>query len=390
MSVKTIKNKNVTTSFAGLAIYAKLWDKFGLSQLFDSAVPKHSGSLFSAIMQNLFFRNLIDANSMSALSDADKQEYFLQQNGSLNRTTYGRNLKQLNENDRKTVLLKFNNNFISRDEIDEDAIMIYDTTAIKAEGKKYENTKQIYDACDEKIIQGYALNKLLLRTKKKLSVPDFDLQNEDKDKLIGKFKQGRRQFGVDKIVFDTGPENSGIKFFQKLDEEEFLFYTKAAKHWKFNYGKNYNIKELRKILKKRIKNEGMVSIEVFWYDMLLRLIFVQGDKRVYLTNDLEIPAGKAVRYYQRRWDIEISFREEKQNLGLNKLPCWNEEGIRTHFLLAMLGFILSQLIIAKVDIVNGIKLVKRRIVKTFAFIKDKILCFTENFKFKWVFNINFV
>lgn len=389
MKTKKSKDKNVTTSYAGLAIYGKLWDKFNLSSLFDTAVPKHSGSPFSAIMQNLFFRNLIDANSMSALADTSKQEYFLLENASLDRTTYGRNLKKLDENGRKKILLKFNTQFISRDEIDDDTIMIYDTTAIKAEGKKYENTKQVYDACEEKMIQGYALNKLLLKTKKKLGIVTFDLQNDDKDKLIEKFKQGRMQFGVNKIVFDTGPENSGIEFYKKLDVEEFLFYTKAAEHWKFNYGKDYNIKELQKILKKRIKKEGMVSLEVFWHDLLLRLIFVQGDPRVFLTNDLEITAGKIVRYYRWRWDIEISFREEKQNLGLNTLPCWNEQGIRNHFLLALLAFVLSQLIIAKVDIVNGIKLIKRRIVKIFAYVKNKILCFTENFKLKWVFGINF-
>ena len=389
MKIKVIQNKNFTTSNAGLAIYAKLWDKFGLSQLFDSAMPKQSGNPYGAIMQNLFFRNLIDANSMSALSDADKQEYFLQQNASLDRTTYGRNLKKLNEVDRRKILLRFNNNFISRDRIDEDTIMIYDSSCIPAEGKKFENTKKVYDACNETMVQGYALNKLLLKTKKKLAVINFDLQNDSKDKLIKKFKIGRRQFGIDKIVFDAGPENTGIEFFKKLDVEEFLFYTKAAEHWKFNYGKNYNIKELKKLLKKRIKKEGMVSLEVFWYDVLLRLIFVRGDKRVYITNDLDIPAGKIVRFYRWRWDIEVSFREEKQNLGLKILPCWNEQGIRNHILLALLAFVLSQLIIDKVEIVNGIKLIKRRIVKIFAYVKDKILCFVENFKFKWVFEINF-
>ena len=389
MKTKIAQNINVTTSFAGLAIYAKLWDKYNLSQLFDSAVTKQSGKPFSSIMQNLFFRNLIDANSMSALSDLDKQEYFLQQNGSHDRTTYGRNLKKLTEDDRKTILLRFNSKFISRDEINDDTIMIYDTSAIKAEGKRYENTKKVYDSCDEKMILGYDLNKLLLKTKKKLSIIEFDLQNDNKDELIEKFKLGRTQFGVNKIVFDAGPENKGMDFFRKLDDEDFLFYTKADKSWKFNYGLDLNVIELRERIKDRLARERVVSLEVFKDDLLLRLIFVQGDRRVYLTNDLEIPAGKVVRYYCWRWEIEVSFREEKQNLGLKKLPCWNEQGIRTHILLALLAFVLSQLIIAKVDIVNGIKLIKRRIVKIFAYIGDKILCFTKNFKFKWVFNINF-
>ena len=94
MERKTNNNKNLTTSHAGLALYAKLWNRFKLPNIFDSVVPKHSGAPYSHIAQNLFFRNLIDANSMSALSDLDKQEYFLRENASLNRTTYGRNLKR--------------------------------------------------------------------------------------------------------------------------------------------------------------------------------------------------------------------------------------------------------------------------------------------------------
>lgn len=389
MNVKKTIDKNVTTSHAGLAIYATLWNKFSLSTFFDAAVPKHSGSPFSSIMQNLFFRNLIDANSMSAVSDADKQEYFLRQNASLDRTTYGRNLKKLDNHNRRDVLFKFNNRFINREEIDEDTIMIYDTTAIKAEGKQYENTKQVYNACEEKMIQGYALGKLLLRTKKKLGILDYDLQNKDKNFLIEKFKQGRRQFGIDKVAFDPGPENSGMEFYKKLDEEEFLFYTKAISSWKFNHGKDLTIDELRKNIKDRLKKEGMISIEVWKDTLLLRLIFVHGDRRVFLTNDLEIAAGKIVRYYRWRWDIEVSFREEKQNVGLNKLPCWNEQGIRTHIFLCLLAFALSQLIIAKVDFANGIKLIKRRIVNVFAQVIGTMLQLAESYRLHWIFKIDF-
>lgn len=389
MTRKKSQDKNFTTRYAGLSIYKKLWNKFNLSALFDSAVPKHSGSPFSAIMQNLFFRNLIDENSMSALSEADKQDYFLQQNASLDRTTYGRNLKKLSAEEIIKFLLKFNTRFISRDEIDDDTIMICDTTAIPAEGESYENTKKVYDACEEKMINGYALEKLLIKTAKKLAVIDFDLQNNSKDNLIEKFKRGRRLFGVDKVVFDPGPDFCGMEFYKKLDVEEFLFYTKAISNWKFNYGKDLKIDEIRKNIKKRLKKEGMVSIEVWKDDLLLRLIFVHGDPRVFLTNDLEIPAGKVVRYYRWRWEIEVSFREEKQNLGLNKLPCWNEQGLRTHFLLCLLAFMLSQLIIMKVNIVNGIKLIKRRIVKVFAYVNDLFLHFTETFKLGWIFQLDF-
>jgi len=393
MAVKNNLNKNFTTSHAGLAIYAKLWNKFNLPHIFDSLVPKHSGAKYSKIAQNLFSRNLIDANSMSALSDVDKQEYFLRKNASLNRTTYGRNLKRLNNKLRKNILTKFNNNFISHREINNDSIFIYDTSPIKAEGENYENTEWVWDACEEKMICGYALNKLLLSTKNKLAVIDFELQNKDKDKTIEMFKRGRRLYGINKIVFDAGPDIRGMDFYKKLDEEDFLFYTKAVSSWYFNYGKDYTVEGLKKIIKSRLKREGIVSLEVWKDDMLLRLIFVLNDARVYLTNDLEIPAGKVIQYYNRRWDIELSFREEKQNLGLNTLPCWNEEGIKTHILLVLLAFVLSQLIINKVGIVKGIKLIKRRIVNVYAKVKELFnrvyLIFNKSYKLWWVFSLEF-
>ena len=138
MTNKTNENKNFTTN-AGLKIYDDLWNKHYLSSIFDSVAPKHSGAPTSKIMQNLFFRNFIDANSMVALSEKDKEEYFLQKNVNLDRTNYGRNLNKLNDKQRQSILLRFNNNFIKQ--VDEDTIMIYDTTAIKAEGETYEGTE---------------------------------------------------------------------------------------------------------------------------------------------------------------------------------------------------------------------------------------------------------
>lgn len=395
MVKKTNSNKNFTTN-AGLKIYSELWNKHKLSNTFDSIAPKHSGAPTSRIMQNLFFRNLIDANSMVALSEKDKEEYFLQKNVSLDRTNYGRNLNKLNDKQRRNILLKFNSNFIKQKDIDEDTIMIYDTTAIKAEGETYENTEWVYDSCEEKMIQGYALNKLLLKTKKKLTCLDFELQNKDKDKTIKMFKRGRTLYGVNKIVIDAGPDLRGMDFYKKLDEEGFLFYTKAVCDWKFNYGKDYNIEELRELIKSRLKKEGMVSLEVWKDDMLLRLIFVLNDPRVYLTNDLEIAAGKVVRYYDWRWDIEVTFREEKQNLGLNILPTTKEQGIRTHILLVLFGYTFSQLILAKRKvrrITEGIKLIKRKIVQVFAVIVEKYnkarLEFESTYKYWWVFGLEF-
>lgn len=368
--LNSIKNF-VVTGYAGLKLYDELWNKYSLSQIFDSVVPKQSGASNSRIMQNLFFRNLIDANSMTALSEKDEEEYFLRKNASLDRTSYGRNLKKLDDEQRNKILLKFNNNFIKQEDIDEDTLMIYDTTVIEAKGKTYEGTDWVYDSCEEKMVRGYALNKLLLSTKKKLTIIDFNVQNKDKDETISMFKRGRSLFGVNKVVFDAGPDLRSMDFYKKLDREGFLFYTKAVNGWLFNYGKDYTIEELKEKIMPRLKKENVISLEVWKEDMRLRLIFVLNDPRVYLTNDFKTSAKKIVTYYDRRWGIEVSFKEEKQNLGLKKLPTRKLNGIKTHFLLCILAYILSQPIITKTKIANGIKLIKRRLIKVWAMITQK-------------------
>ncbi len=396
MANKTNLNKNFVTANAGLKIYDELWNKNDLPNIFDSVAPKQSGAPTSSIMQNLFFRNLIDANSMIALSEKDKTEYFLKKNASLDRTTYGRNLKKLSDNQRQSILLRFNNNFIHKGYIDEDALMIYDTSAIKAEGKNYEGNDWVYDSCEDKMVMGYGLNKLLLSTEKEITTIDFELQNKDKDKTIEMFKGGRRTYGVNKVVIDAGPDLIGMPFYKKLDAEEFLFYTKAVCTWKFNYGKDFNVLQLRQVIMSRLRREGIASVEVWKDDMLLRLVFVLNDPRVYLTNDLEIAAGKVINYYKRRWGIEVTFREEKQGLGLGVLPARRLNGIKTHVLLVLLGFILSQRILAKKkvrQIIQGIKLIKRKIVQVFALVVEKYnkihLEFESTYKYWWMFALDF-
>lgn len=363
--------KNFVTGNAGLKLYDDLWNRYGVSQIFDSVVPKQSGASVGGIMQNLFFRNLIDANSMVALSEKDKEEYFLQKNASLDRTSYGRNLNKVSDEQRSKVFLKFNDRFVKREDVDEVALMIYDTTAVEAEGETYEGTDWVYDSCEDKMVKGYALNKLLLSTKKKLTIIDFDVQNKDKGRTIEMFKRGRRLYGVNKVVFDAGPDLRSMDFYKKLDSEGFLFYTKAVNGWLFNYGKDYTIEQFREMIKLRLKKEKIISLEVWKDDMKLRLIFVLKDPRVYLTNDFKTPAEKIVTYYDRRWGIETSFKEEKQNLGLETLPTRKLNGIKTHFMLCMLAYVLSQPIITKTKIADGIKLVKRKLVKVWAIITEK-------------------
>lgn len=387
MSKQEIINFTVN---AGLKLYGDLWDKYDLSQTFGNVVPKQSGASIGKIMQNLFFRNLIDANSMVALAEKDKEEYFLAKNVKLHRTSYGRNLNKLDDEQRRKVLLKFNDKLVPRKKVDKKALMIYDRSAVEVFGDNYENADWVWDSCQEKMVWGYGLDKFMLKTKKRVTVFGFDVNNKTQDNVIEFFKRGRMSYGWSRVAIDADPELTSMDFYKRLDEEEFLFYTKAVKSWKFNYGLDFNIEELRKKVLPLLKRNKVVSRIVYKDDMQLRLVFHLKDKRVILTNDFKSKPTEVYKYYVERWGIETSFREEKQNLGLNILPTRKLAGIKTHFLLCMLAYVLSQFIINKVKIADGIKLVKRKLVKVWAVITQKynklVLEFDIRYKYIKVFN----
>ena len=370
MKCKDLNNISFT-GYAGLKIYDELWDKYDLNKGFDSVVSKQSGKPYNSIIHNLFNRNLIDANSMAALAEKDKEEYFLAKNAKLHRTSYGRNLNKLDDEQRRKVLLKFNDKLIPRKKVDKKALMIYDRSAIEVFGEKYENTDWVWDSCQEKMVKGYGLDKFMLKTKKRVTVFGFDVNNKSQDNVIEFFKRGRMSYGGSRVAFDADPELKSMDFYKRLCGEEFLFYTKAVKNWKFNYGLDLNIEELRKKVLPLLKRNKVVSRIVYKDDMELRLVFSLKDKRVILTNDFKSKPTEVYKYYVDRWKIETSFREEKQNLGLKKLPTRKLEGIKTHFMLCMLAYVLSQLIITKTKIADGIKLIKRKLVKVWAVITQK-------------------
>lgn len=370
MGSKDLNNINFT-GCAGLKLYDELWDKYDLSKSFDSAVSKQSGKPYSNIIHNLFNRNLIDASSIAALAEKDKEEYFLAKNAKLHRTSYGRNLNKLDDGQMRKVLLKFNDKLIPRKEVDKKALMIYDRTAVEVFGEKYESVDWVWDGCQEKMVKGYGLDKFMFKTKKKVTVFAFDVNNKTKQNIIENFKMGRILYGTNRVAIDADPELKSMVFYKELSEEEFLFYTKAVKGWKFNYGFDMNIEELRKKVLPLLKRNKTVSRIVYKDDMQLRLVFSLKDKRVILTNDFKSKPLEAYNYYVQRWKIETSFREEKQNLGLETLPTRKLNGIKTHFLLCILAYVSSQFIIAKTKIADGIKLIKRRLIKVWAIVTEK-------------------
>ena len=89
-------------------------------------------------------------------------------------------------------------------------------------------------------------------------------------------------------------------------------------------------------------------------------------------------------------------QRKNQNLGLGILPSTKLDGIKTHILLVLLAFVLSQCILLKnkvSQITEGIKLIKRKIVNVFAFLVKRYnkiqFEFDINYKYYWVFSLDF-
>jgi hypothetical protein len=388
------KNLTDTTSYAGLKIYEDLWEKYNISRIIDLTYHKQSGKPLSAILKNLFFRLLAEANSLNALSEIDKQDYFFHKNVSLHRTNYGRNMDKLDNNGIQRLLDNINLQTMRNKKIRKDALLIYDQTAIQAEGETYENAKNVWDNTQEKVIRGYELGKVLLDNGKQDFPVNFKLQDDSKPTIINQLKAARRLYNINKAVFDAGVR--GMEFFMKLHKEGFLFYTKATSNWYFNFGKDYSINELKEKYKSLVKRNGILSRIVYKDDMKLRLIFVDGDNDVYLTNDFNIKSYKVVEIYYRRWNIETSFREEKQELGLDILPSTKFNRIKIHILLVLLAYLLSQFILEKrkiSKIAKGIKKIKRFVVKTWAIVRITScrikLKFHTRFKRNWIFELDY-
>lgn len=382
------------TSYAGLKIYEDLWERYNVSRIIDLTSHKHSGKPLSAILKNLLFRLLAETNSLNALSEIDKQDYFFHKNASLHRTSYSRNLDKLDDDGIQRILDNVNIQTVRNKKIREDALLIYDQTAIQAEGKTYENAKDIWDSSQEKVIRGYELNKVLLNNGKQNFPVNFQLQDDSKPIILNQLKSARRLYNINKAVFDAGIR--GMEFFKGLHKEGFLFYTKATSNWYFNLGKDYSVDELKKKFKALVKRNGILSRTVYKDDMELRLIFIDEDNDVYLTNDFGAKPEEVVDVYYRRWNVEISFREEKQELGLDILPSTKFNKIKVHTLLVLLAYLLSQFILEKKRIsriAQGIKKIKRFVVKTWAIVK-KASCriklkFHMRFKRDWIFELDY-
>jgi hypothetical protein len=68
----------------------------------------------------------------------------------------------------------------------------------------------------------------------------------------------------------------------------------------------------------------------------------------FLTNNFELPAGKVALIYKKRWQIELLFKQLKQNFPLKYFPGDNQNAIEIQIWVSMLANLLIALVRSKV------------------------------------------
>ncbi len=372
------------TKYAGLNLFNNYWDQNNISNIIDKALPKKSGSLASSILKNIIYGHIIEKHSLIELDYESKCEYFLTNNTTIHRTNYSRNMNKINGKTQNLLLKKVVNSIYSNltfsNKAKRNAIQIIDGSALEITGKTYEQANWAYDGRKSGLIWGYEILSQIIRIGE-YSLPfSFSINNLEKNNIIEMFKEGRKNFGINKVSFDAGFR--GMDFFMKLNKQDFKFYTKATKNWIWDFNCFYKSTD---DLKKAVQIKFWRNYKYADYEVIkevdegkykgkllkLRLVFVKGDKRVFLTNDFISNNKKIFNFYFLRWKIEDTFKEEKLNLGFEKLPVRKINGIKTHLMAVFIAFLFCQIALCKFKQILGIKLLVRFIIKKVAIIYTK-------------------
>jgi hypothetical protein len=93
------------------------------------------------------------------------------------------------------------------------------------------------------------------------------------------------------------------------------------------------------------------SFSVEWGGQPIKLTVVkhdshpERDRTKYLaTSELSLSAAEHVRWYRRRWPVEVFFRDAKQLLGLGRSPARQPHAVLTHIVLVCVAYVGLQLL----------------------------------------------
>jgi len=122
-------------------------------------------------------------------------------------------------------------------------------------------------------------------------------------------------------------------------------------------GHGYTLKQLwKKEAKKKTRwlsdmNVKVVSLRVSLPQTgLVQVLFVSDGRKqwhAFLCSDLELEAGEILKYYARRWSIEVFFKDAKQMLYLGKEQSETFDAVIACYSLVMIRYLFLVYILAK-------------------------------------------
>jgi len=233
-----------------------------------------------------------------------------------------------------------------------------DSTPIEVKGKKYEKVGSLTK--NGKFTKGYKLSIAFdVDSKVPLAYILTPINPHDSQFLIPLIKivQTEYNHSIKAVMIDKG--YYGLDFFKFLDEQGISFFIPGKKYSKLkkrinnlhfkdfrhNKSKNYYFKEG----KYRIKGYGFIRCIFVVYKKFEDWMPVDEKNNkvwVLFTNDEKISSKNAVQAYKDRWQIEIFFKQCKNELGLKILPGRDFRIVAMHVssvLLAYLGLISLEL-----------------------------------------------
>jgi hypothetical protein len=150
-----------------------------------------------------------------------------------------------------------------------------------------------------------------------------------------------------------------LDFCKELHDMEFRWFTQAKEDSRFTIrGQALSKKEIiDRYLPKVTRVRNLSGIKAFsvrakWEGFgTVKLVIVREKNRkpyLLVTDDLNCPVKGVITSYKRRWRIECTFREEKQNLNLEGFRVRNLTGILAHLNFVFLTHTLLR-VLAQID-----------------------------------------
>ena len=226
-----------------------------------------------------------------------------------------------------------------------------DSTLITVKGKKYEKMGAVTK--NGKYYTGYKLSIAFdLDSKVPLAYILTSINPHDSQMLIPLIKIIQSEYGITpkSVMVDRG--YYGVDFFKFLDDQGIKFFIPGKMYanlnkkinelhfdeFKQNKSKNYYYKEDTITLKKY----GVIRCIFISYKKFEDWMpYEEKNKRLWVlfTNDINISPKNAILAYKARWQIELFFKQCRNELGLNTLPGRDFRIVSMHISSVLLAYI---------------------------------------------------